>query len=420
MKKIRKSVSALLLYEDKIFIIKRSNSVLSFPGYTSFPGGKVEAGETLKIALLRELKEELGTDIEKYCSRIYEWTEATSPDFNPRRFQNTYFKIELNELPDFNVDTREFSEYRWIKIQTLIQEYQEGKHLFVTPMLPLLKNINDDTFKYIRKNVELPVIEPLSGLLQYMPLSNTLPPANRTNMFVIGEQKKIVIDPSPKDKEEYEKVKKLIKNLCVNEIFLTHHHGDHHQYSNNLAKDLNIPIGISLDSKQRIERKNANYFDKIQIKVYSEGMSLCHWKNQEVNVYEIPGHDEGHLGLAPKNMKWFIAGDLFQGVGSVVVGGEEGNMKKYMASLKKVIALKPDCVIPSHGIALGGTAILEKNLRHRQLREKQILELLMKGRDQSEILDIIYVGLDPRLKPFALANIKSHIEKIKEEKLLPI
>ena len=57
-----------------------------------------------------------------------------------------------------------------------------------------------------------------------------------------------------------------------------------------------------------------------------------------------------------------MAGDLFQGVGTVVIGEPEGNMQTYMETLKKVIKLNPKCVFPSHGIALGGSHILQKNL----------------------------------------------------------
>jgi mutator protein MutT len=55
-------VAAIIRREDKILITKRPNHV-HLGGLWEFPGGKVEAGETLEAALQREIREELGVDI---------------------------------------------------------------------------------------------------------------------------------------------------------------------------------------------------------------------------------------------------------------------------------------------------------------------------------------------------------------------
>jgi len=102
-------------------------------------------------------------------------------------------------------------------------------------------------------------------------------------------------------------------------------------------------------------------------------------------------------------------------VGTVVVGGEEGNMKDYFESLKKVISLSPQCVIPSHGIALGGTNILQRTLEHRKLREKQILDLYLKQPDPSYILKTLYFDIPRHLHSYAMANIRSHLKKLEDE-----
>jgi 8-oxo-dGTP diphosphatase len=56
-------VGAAILLNGKCLIAKRGPA-MSLGGKWEFPGGKVEAGEHPQYALVREIKEELGIDIE--------------------------------------------------------------------------------------------------------------------------------------------------------------------------------------------------------------------------------------------------------------------------------------------------------------------------------------------------------------------
>lgn len=60
--KIIRVVAAVIRDNNKIFATARGYG--DFKGQWEFPGGKIEAGETAQQALIREIKEELETDIE--------------------------------------------------------------------------------------------------------------------------------------------------------------------------------------------------------------------------------------------------------------------------------------------------------------------------------------------------------------------
>lgn len=60
-KKVIKVVAAIIRDNDKIFVTQRGYG--EFKGGWEFPGGKIEAGETPEEALVREIMEELDTEI---------------------------------------------------------------------------------------------------------------------------------------------------------------------------------------------------------------------------------------------------------------------------------------------------------------------------------------------------------------------
>jgi glyoxylase-like metal-dependent hydrolase (beta-lactamase superfamily II) len=289
---------------------------------------------------------------------------------------------------------------------------------------------NQDQGKIMENKEQVPYIQPVTGIDQLMPISFTLPPdvVLKTNCFVLGDEgdKKIIVDPSPNDENEYKKLVNTLKGFgyTYTGIFITHHHGDHHQGAPGLARDFSIPLVMSEDSFRRILKKRGeSYFEKVEIRFAREGDMLTRWKGKKVEVYEIPGHDEGQLGLAPGSMEWFLVGDLVEGsgtgpgtkAGTVVIGGDEGDMKKYFQTLERIIRLAPKILLPSHGMALESVVPLEKTLKHRKYREKQVLRLYEKGKTPQQMVEKIYKNVDKRLWPLALENINAHLKKINDE-----
>lgn len=61
MKKIN-VVAAIIRKDNKIFVTQRGYG--DYKDWWEFPGGKIEKGETPETALVREIKEELDTEIE--------------------------------------------------------------------------------------------------------------------------------------------------------------------------------------------------------------------------------------------------------------------------------------------------------------------------------------------------------------------
>lgn len=64
MKKIVKVVGAIIENEKKEILCALRSKDMSLPNLWEFPGGKIEAGESIAEAIVREISEELGCTIE--------------------------------------------------------------------------------------------------------------------------------------------------------------------------------------------------------------------------------------------------------------------------------------------------------------------------------------------------------------------
>ncbi len=108
------TVSALvLLDQDKRILISERPEGKFMQGFWEFPGGKLEKGENPEICLIREIKEEIGVDLENFC-------------FSPLIFT-------LNEYENFDVLLLLFICREWEGIVSP-KENQNIKWVFVNKL----------------------------------------------------------------------------------------------------------------------------------------------------------------------------------------------------------------------------------------------------------------------------------------------
>lgn len=71
-------VGAVAVADDQLLLIRRGHGPAG--GMWSLPGGRVEAGETLAEAVVRELAEETG--MEALCDQFIDWVERIDEDYH--------------------------------------------------------------------------------------------------------------------------------------------------------------------------------------------------------------------------------------------------------------------------------------------------------------------------------------------------
>jgi mutator mutT protein len=108
MKTVR-VVAAIIINDGKVFATQRGYG--EFKDGWEFPGGKIDAGETPEEALVREIKEELDTEVE--VKELLETVEYDYPKFH-LSMDCFICKIKAGELV-----LKEHEASKWLTKETL-------------------------------------------------------------------------------------------------------------------------------------------------------------------------------------------------------------------------------------------------------------------------------------------------------------
>jgi len=126
----RPNVAAVIMsskYPEKceIFIARRND----FPDAWQFPQGGIDKGETPKEALLRELKEEIGTNEIDIIAQHPNWISYDFPPAIAKKMapydgqRQKYYLVKLKKGAKVNINTEvpEFSEYKFVPSNKLYE-----------------------------------------------------------------------------------------------------------------------------------------------------------------------------------------------------------------------------------------------------------------------------------------------------------
>lgn len=102
-------VAAIIINNNKVFATQRGYG--EFKDGWEFPGGKIESGETPQEALVREIKEELDTEIE--IKDFLKTVEYDYPKFH-LSMDCFYCRIKSGELV-----LKEHEAAKWLTVETL-------------------------------------------------------------------------------------------------------------------------------------------------------------------------------------------------------------------------------------------------------------------------------------------------------------
>jgi glyoxylase-like metal-dependent hydrolase (beta-lactamase superfamily II) len=132
-----------------------------------------------------------------------------------------------------------------------------------------------------------------------------------------------------------------------------------------------------------------------------------------LEVLHTPGHAPDHVCFARADGVMFTADHVLSFATSVVIP-PAGDMAEYMAGLQRLTERADRLFLPGHGPPIHNPQGFATGLlAHRRQREAAILTAVRQGRaTASEIVDAIYLTLDPRLHGAAQASVLAHLNKL--------
>ncbi|KAF2000454.1 Metallo-hydrolase/oxidoreductase [Amniculicola lignicola CBS 123094] len=257
------------------------------------------------------------------------------------------------------------------------------------------------------KLVPLPTIEKLSErvirVLGGNPNKFTL---QGTNTYIVGQgPKRILIDTGEGKPAWIASIKSVLssENIVIEKTLLTHWHHDHIKGVPDLLKH-------SPDTKIHKKDQGDDEWQDIDDgqKFEVEGATL--------RAFHCPGHTTDHMAFILEEEDAMFTADNVLGQGTAVFE----DLATYMSSLSSMSTAFKGRAYPGHGPVIeDGPAKVLEYIKHRQLRERQVIDVL-KGEKKGgwtsmDIVKVIYKGYPENLWEPAERGILQILVKLEDE-----
>jgi glyoxylase-like metal-dependent hydrolase (beta-lactamase superfamily II) len=231
-----------------------------------------------------------------------------------------------------------------------------------------------------------------------------------TNTYVVGAPGSggaAVVDPGPDDPTHLQRVEgELTRRGAECEVVLvTHHHHDHAAAARGWAD--RFGCAVAAPTRDVAGERGEVITDGYRLRPGGVG----------ITAVATPGHTGDHTSYRLDHGP-LLTGDHVLGRGTSVVAHPDGDLIAYLTSLRRVLDLGADLLLPGHGPTLGEdpAAVLRFYLDHRRFREDQILTLLTEGpHHATRLVRRIYTDVDPQVLPAAAASTRAALEKLSAE-----
>ena len=220
-----------------------------------------------------------------------------------------------------------------------------------------------------------------------------------TNTWVVGDDPTIVIDPGPAIDEHLDEVARAAGRVA--HVLVTHDHEDHAAGAMAFAR----LVGADVTAWRVPEAGKLH-----------DGQGFTAG-GVELIAMHTPGHSADHVVFSDAGSGALFTGDAVLGRGSSFIDAPDGDLAKYLSSLRRMLERDPRTIYPGHGpVVLDAKAKLREYLEHRAEREEQIIAGLAAGdRTVDALVERIYAEHPPDVQELAARSVTAHLQKLETE-----
>ena len=220
-----------------------------------------------------------------------------------------------------------------------------------------------------------------------------------TNTWIVGEEPTIVIDPGPEIDEHLEEVARAAGR--VRHVLVTHDHEDHAAGAVRFA---------------RLVGANVTAWRLPGTAKVHDGQGFT-GGGVELIAMHAPGHSADHVVFSDAGSGALFTGDAVLGRGTSFIDAPDGDLARYLTSLRRMLERDPRTIYPGHGpIVLDAKAKFREYLEHRAEREEQILAGLAAGdRTVEALVERIYPDHPSDVQELAARSVIAHLLKLEAE-----
>jgi glyoxylase-like metal-dependent hydrolase (beta-lactamase superfamily II) len=224
-----------------------------------------------------------------------------------------------------------------------------------------------------------------------------------TNTWVLrgrGSDEMVVVDPGPDDDAHVERIAALGK---IPLVLISHKHDDH-------TGGIDKLVGMT----GAVVRSVGSGFLRGLGGPLTDG-EVIDAAGLRITVMATPGHTADSLSFVVDDA--VLTADTVLGRGTTVIDNEDGSLRDYLESLRRLQGLGRRTVLPGHGPDLADLgAVTAMYLAHREERLDQVrgaLRVLGEEASARQVVEHVYTDVDQKLWDAAEKSVQAQLDYLR-------